>query len=67
MNAGLARACIEVVDWSDCALDGTAAARTGVASLIGQALPFDAVAQNYEVRGIAAPSGGNVSLFAWVE
>lgn len=31
------------------------------------ALPFDAVAQNYEVRVIAAPSVGNVSLFAWVE
>lgn len=30
-------------------------------------LPFDAVAENYEVRLYAAPSAGNVSLFTWVE
>ncbi len=31
------------------------------------ALPFDAQAENYEIRLYAAPSAGNVSLFTWVE
>lgn len=43
MNVGLARACIEVVDWTDCTLDSSAGARTSAAALIGQQLPFDLV------------------------
>ena len=31
------------------------------------AIPFDALAENYEVRVIAAPSAGTVSLFTWCE
>ena len=39
MRAGVVRACIEVVDWSDCTLD-TNATYPAVASLWGNALPF---------------------------
>lgn len=30
-------------------------------------VPFDLITENYEVRVVAAPSAGNVSLFTWVQ
>jgi len=41
MNVSLAGRCIEVVDWTDCTLDSSAAAKTSASALLGQELPFD--------------------------
>lgn len=40
MNVGVVDECIQVIDWSDCTLNGAAPAVTAVQGLLGQGLPF---------------------------
>ena len=59
MDVGLARKCIEVMDWAACALDPPAT-YPGVAALIGQPLPFQPAGA--ALRGCVRPKFDAVKL-----